>query len=144
MNFYVRFAIAIAVLVGLLMLMQEMSDKRPAPAPTAAVAAEQPAAAPLPAAAPAPAPPQDSELFPGSNSIVAAAQNLGLTVAGMTMQERGWIAITVRGRDKNQVSAFLDEARKLGMRDVDTNPGTYRQFLHEGRTVVEETYRIKF
>ncbi len=141
MNFYVRFAIAIAVAIGLLMLVQEISNERPPPAISSSKPVAQPAAAAQPAA---PAPPQSAELFPGADSIRGMASKLGLNLTSMTMEERGWIAVTVQGRDKNHVAAFLDEARKLGMRDVDTRPGSYRQFYHEGRTVVEETYRIKF
>lgn len=141
MKFYLRLAALVCGFLLVLWLLQEYRNN--APAPSVASATPTPAPTPVPAVTVTPAPvPRDA-----TSSIHAkinrAAQAARVRVAGVR-NENDWFVVTVQAAERNPLGEFLDHARANGMRDVDLNRSGYRQFMQQGRTIHQDTYRMKF
>ena len=140
MKFFARVIGFIVLLIIILLLLQKYGEQKQ---PAAAVAASTPTPAvtstpvTTPVAAVAPSAPQ----LPGN--FLQAIQRGGYGVSGSQFRD-GWWYITVSGRDRNHLNDFLDLAQRSGLKDVDVNYQKYGQAVVGGRTVFQNTYKMKF
>lgn len=142
MKFYLRVAavlVAVAVLIWLLQEFGQSSAPSTAPAAVAAAVTPAPTATPVTAA-----PVQVVQTRPTVPAFIPqAAAGAHVQISG-TQQNGDWWYITVVGRDRNQLSDFLDMAMKMGLRDVDVNYQAYKEFLVRGEQRAQNTYKMRF
>jgi hypothetical protein len=140
MKFYGRLLAGIVLLIILLLLLQKYGEREKPSQPVAAVTAT-PAATPLPTASAAAAPLASGPAVP--SSLSQAAKQNGYSITGVQSKD-GWTYVTVVGRDRNHLNDFLDVAQRSGLKGLDENYQQYQQFVSNGRTMAQNTYKMRF
>jgi hypothetical protein len=140
MKFYGRVLAAIVLLIILLMLLQKYGEGKNKPQAAASVTTPVPATL-APVAQASPAPPAPAPAVPAGLS--QAASQRGYSITGVQSKD-GWLYITVVGRDRNHLNDFLDVAQRSGLKAIDENYQQYRQFVANGRSMAQNTYKMRF
>jgi hypothetical protein len=164
MKFYGGMALAIIALILLLLWLKDNSENTPATAAAPPPAVAVSTAAPAPAAnystsmatprggyaeanTIAHAHPRNQPVGPrsvssGCQALAPAAQKAKVTVASCR-EEGGYTVITVWGYEYNFLNEFLDEAMRVGVRDI-APVQKYTQSILQGRQIFKNTLRFNF
>jgi hypothetical protein len=144
MKFFLRIAVVVGVIFGILWLLNQMvQEKRSAPPQAAITPPPAPSPTPLPASV-TPGVVMTPSVPAALPHVQAVAQQVGAQVTGFR-QADGWTLVSVAANDRNKLNEFLDKLQRSGMRDLDAGYQQYRQSVgRDGRTVFENTYRVRF
>jgi hypothetical protein len=164
MRFYLWLAIAIVLLILLLLWLQDRVENSPAgtalPATTAPEMTAAPASLPaqVPAAVATPAlmppaaygatpaayrpPPSQPARSAACDALAGAAHKARVTITDCRDQD-GWTVVSAWAYDRNNLGDFLDEALRVGARDMEPQQ-QYSQSVVQGRVTFRNTFKLKF